>query len=176
MRSFKPAVVSATRHLFAFAFVAMLGACASDTPNPNTPKVATRLDVSIKAMNDVNPDGKGRPAPIVVRVYELKNDNTFKAADFFSLQDNDKTVLADDLNAREEFLLRPGDAKAIRRAADPATTAIGILAAYRDLPKTVWRATYELPFAADARWYRRGAKVKLNIDLGADAIKVTESK
>jgi type VI secretion system protein VasD len=53
---------------------------------------------------------------------------------------------------------------------------IGVLAAYRDLPNAVWRSTYDLPEARDAAWYRRGNKLRLNIDLGAKAIKVTEIK
>lgn len=167
---------STARTLLVCAMVIMLGACASSNPDPRALKEPTRLDLSIVAAKDVNPDSKGRAAPIVVRVYELRNDGVFKSEDFFSLQDKDKTVLTDDLTARDEILLRPGDTKIIRRKSDPATTAIGILAAYRDLPNAIWRATYELPFAPATAWYRRGNTIKLNIDLGADAIKITESK
>jgi type VI secretion system protein VasD len=171
MRLFKLVTTS-----LAWTLVVMLSACASSDPDPKTPKEPLRLDLSIKAAKDVNPDDKGRAAPIVVRIYELKNDGTFKSQDFLSLQDKDKALLADDLNGRTEFLLRPGDTKTIRRKPDPETKVIGILAAYRDLPNAVWRSTYELPEARDAAWYRRGSKLQLNIDLGAKAIKVTESK
>ncbi|MFM0198539.1 type VI secretion system lipoprotein TssJ [Paraburkholderia fungorum] len=171
MRLFNPVTAS-----LAGALVVVLGACVSSNPNTQAAKEPIRLDLSIKAAKDVNPDDKGRAAPIVVRVYELKNDAAFAAADFFSLQDRDKTLLADDVNAREEFLLRPGDTKSVRRKSNPSTLAIGILAAYRDLPNAVWRETYPLPPAPDAAWYRRAGKVKLNIDLDANALKVTESK
>ncbi|CAE6848775.1 type VI secretion system lipoprotein TssJ [Paraburkholderia nemoris] len=176
MRLFKLAIAPVIHKHVACGLVVMLGACASNSPDPHASKEPTRLDLSIAAAKDVNPDDKRRPAPIVVRVYELKNDSTFKSEDFFSLQDKDKTVLSDDLTVRDEFLLRPGDTKAIRRKSDPATTVIGVLAAYRDLPNAVWRATYELPLAPATAWYRSGNRIKLNIDLGADAIKVTERK
>lgn len=160
----------------AWALVVMLGACASSDPDPKTPKEPLRLELSVRAGSDVNPDDKGRSAPIVVRIYELKNDGMFKSQDFLSLQEKDKLLLADDLNVRDEFLLRPGDLKTIRRKPDSTTRVIGVLAAYRDLPNAVWRSTYELPEARDAAWYRRGSKLHLNIDLGAKAIKVTEIK
>lgn len=152
----------------------MLAACASG--DPKTPREAIRLDLSVVASARVNPDEQKRAAPIVVRIYELKTDSVFNSADFFSLQDKDKTVLTDDLVSREQFQLRPGEHKTIQTKADPATTTIGVLAAYRDLPNSVWRAVYPLPAAPDAAWYRRSPKLKLTIDLDANAIKVTESK
>jgi type VI secretion system protein VasD len=162
--------------LLAWTLVVMMGACASSDPDPKTHKEPLRLELSVKAASDVNPDDKGRPAPIVVRIYELRNDGTFKSLDFISLQEKDKALLADDINVRDEFLLRPGDTKNFRRKPDSATRVIGVLAAYRDLPNAVWRTAYELPEARDAAWYRRGSRLRLNINLGAKAIKVTESK
>ena len=160
--------------VIALAFAFTLAACASN--DPKTPKEPVKLDLSVMASAQVNPDDQKRAAPIVVRVYELKTDGVFNSADFYSLQDKDKTVLADDLVTREQFQLRPGEHKTIRTRADPATTAIGVLAAYRDLPNSVWRAVYPLPTAPDAAWYRLAPKLKLTIDLDANAIKVTETK
>ena len=160
--------------VIAVAFLLVLAACASS--DPKTPKVPILLDMSVVASSGVNPDGQKRPAPIVVRVYELRTDSAFTAADYFSLQDKDKTVLADDLVRRDEFQLRPGEKKVIQRKIDPETTRIGILAAYRDLPNSVWRVVYTLPTTPDAAWYLRAPKLKLAIDLDANAIKVTESK
>jgi type VI secretion system protein VasD len=151
-----------------------LAACASN--DPKTPREAIRLDLSVMASARVNPDDQKRAAPIVVRIYELKTDSVFNSADFFSLQDKDKTLLTDDLVSRDQFQLRPGEHKTIQTKADPATTTIGVLAAYRDLPNSVWRAVYPLPAAPDAAWYHRSPKLKLTIDLDANAIKVTERK
>lgn len=156
------------------AFTLMLTACASR--DPQTPKETIKLDLSVVALAGVNPDSGKRPAPIVVRVYELKTDSAFAAADYFSLQDKDKTVLADDLVRRDEFQLRPGEKKIIQRKIDPATTRLGVLAAYRDLPNSVWRVVYTLPTAPDAAWYYRSPTLKLNVDLDANAVKISETK
>lgn len=153
--------------------VLLLAACASSDPKPHEP---LRLDLTVSAATAVNPDDQGRPAPIVVRVYELKTDNAFKAADYFSLQDKDKTVLADDLVKRDEFQLRPGEHQTIRRVADANTTTLGVLAEYRDLPHAVWRAVYPLPATPEKAWYRFSSpKLNLTINLDAGAIRITDN-
>ncbi|BAN22091.1 type VI secretion system lipoprotein TssJ [Caballeronia insecticola] len=151
-----------------------LSACASSSdPKPKEP---VRLELKVTVQNDVNPDDKGRAAPIVVRIYELKNDVAFKSADFFTLQTQDKTLLANDLVRRDQLQLRPGDTKNIFRIGDPETTTIGVIAAYRDLPNAVWRETYTLPTAPDAAWYHFTPKVQLTINLEAKAVKIAETK
>ncbi|WP_227245152.1 type VI secretion system lipoprotein TssJ [Paraburkholderia caribensis] len=151
-----------------------LAACTSDPA-----KVAhepVKLDLSIAALSGVNPDDQKRAAPIVVRVYELKNADAFNSADFFSLLEKDKATLADDLIARDQFQLRPGEQKTLQRNADQATTTLGVIAAYRDLPNSVWRATFTLPPSPSAAWYHRSPKVKLTINLDANAIRITDAQ
>jgi type VI secretion system protein VasD len=131
------------------ACVLSLAGCTSNSSNVAHEPV--RLDLSIKASSGVNPDDEKRPAPIVVRIYELKNADAFNSADFFSLQDKDKAVLADDLVARDQFQLRPGEEKTIHRNANQATTTLGVIAGYRDLPNSVWRATWTLLKIVDSQ-------------------------
>ncbi|MEM5459250.1 type VI secretion system lipoprotein TssJ [Paraburkholderia phytofirmans] len=161
-------------NVIALAFACALTACVSS--DPKMAKEPVKLELSVVASAGVNPDDQKRAAPIVVRIYELKTDGVFNSADFFSLQDKDKTALADDLVTRQQFQLRPGESKSIKTRADPATTSVGILAAYRDLPNSVWRAVYPLPAAPDAAWYRASPKLKLTINLEPNAIKITETK
>lgn len=152
-----------------------LSACASSgEPKPKEP---IRLDLRVNALPDVNPDDRGRAAPIVVRIYELKNDGAFDTADFFTLQTQDKSVLGDDVVKRDELQLRPGEHQTLVRRPDPATTTVGVIAAYRDLPNAVWRAVYVMPAAPEKAWYRVfKPKLKLTIDLEAKAVKITEAK
>lgn len=158
--------------LFSLFIVALTG-CSSVPP---TIKEQSRIFLTIKATDNVNPDDKGRAAPIQVRIYELKNDTTFNATDFYSLQDNDKAVLGDDLLASDEFILRPGETKTLHRRSNPATSVIAVLAGYRSLAKTKWRESYRMAEAPYAAWYRAWplSKVKLNVDIGQSAIVMTE--
>lgn len=150
-------------------------ACVSNTGTKVVHELI-KLDLHVEAASNVNPDDEKRAAPIIVRVYELKNVDAFNASDFFSLQDKDKSVLNDDLVVRDQFQLRPGESKTIQRIADQATTTLGVLAAYRDLPNSVWRATWTLPSAPPQAWYRWGQKVKLTIRLDTNAIKITDEQ
>lgn len=155
-----------------------LGACGmfSGGGAPK-PKEATQLAIAIGAGRDLNTDAKGRGAPMLLRVFELKSDVAFQEAGFFALQDNAKAVLGPDLLTVDQFIVRPGETREIRRTAHPETTAIGVFAGYRDLPHAVWRAVHKLPPAPDAGWYRAvlpSHKVGLRIELQGNAIVVTD--
>jgi type VI secretion system protein VasD len=150
-----------------------LAGCANNAEREGS-REPVKFDLTIKAASSVNPDDQQRAAPIIVRLYELKSPDTFNTADFFSLQDKDKAVLGDDIAARDQFQLRPGDDKTIRRNSKPGTTTLGVIAEYRDLPRSVWRATWPLPPSPAAAWYHRGPKLKLTIDLDTNAIKITD--
>ncbi|WP_329956094.1 type VI secretion system lipoprotein TssJ [Collimonas silvisoli] len=155
----------------------LLSACAS-TGEPVV-KEQSKLNLTVVASSDVNPDEKSRAAPLMVRIYELKSDAVFQDADFFSLQTSDKVTLGADLLAKDEYILRPGDSQTIIRKSSPGTAAIGVLAGYRDLSNSTWRTVYKLPPAPDAAWYRAvipANKIKLQIKLESNAIKLTELK
>ncbi|MGK7556196.1 type VI secretion system lipoprotein TssJ, partial [Salmonella enterica] len=71
----------------------------------------------------------------------------------------------------------PGEEKKLRRPLKAQTTAIGVLAAYRNLAKSVWRVTYIIPQAAEKAWYSNfvpgKGKVQLEADLEQSAIVIT---
>ena len=152
------------------AAVAIAG-CASSLPNGEQPlREQTALDITITAEPDVNPDDRGRAAPILVRVYELKATDNFANADYFSLHNSDKKTLDGDMLARDEFIMRPGDRQLIRRQSNPAMRAIGVLAGYRDLPNAEWRLIQKVAAAPEAAWYRAvvpNNKLKLQVRLEA---------
>lgn len=140
-------------------------------------KESTKLDMRIEATVGVNPDEKGQAKPIKVRIYELKGVESFNTADYFALDTSDKTLLAADLLAKDEFILKPSESKTITRKSNPETTAIGIVAGYQDLTQSVWRVVHALPPAPAAAWYRSmmpANKAKLVIKLQAGGILLVE--
>lgn len=153
-----------------------LSACAS-TSAPVV-KEQTSLRLNIGANENVNPNEWGTAAPILVRVYELKAPTAFENADFFTLQSDDRKILVDDALVVDEFILRPGDTREIVRKSHRATTAIGVLAGYRDLGKSIWRAVYRLPVPPDAAWYRMALpdkEQKLSIQLDQRTVSISKS-
>lgn len=108
-------------------------------PPPPPPKPGT-LSISLAASADVNPDARSRPSPVVIRLYELKASAQFESADFISLFEKDQAVLGADMVARDEFILRPGEKKAINKPLAADTKFIGVVAAFRELERARWRS------------------------------------
>jgi len=104
----------------------------------------TRIEATIAAADDLNPDYKGRPSPLVVRIYQLKSDLAFNNASFFALYDNDQVELGADLLGKEEIELRPGEDTVYSRELGEETRFVGILAGYRDIDNASWRAITEI--------------------------------
>ena len=96
------------------------------------PEAKTKAAMTLVASADTNPDGSGRPSPIVVRVYQLKTDGAFKGADFFALYDDDQKVLGAEMISRDEYVLAPAERKTIDVTVSVDTRFIGALAAFRD--------------------------------------------
>jgi type VI secretion system protein VasD len=111
----------------------------SSPPKPPPPKPPLLLSINIVAAAQLNPDARMRPSPVVVRVYELKSAAQFSSADFLSLYDKDQSVLGADVVTREEFVLRPGEKKAINKQLPAETKFIGVVAAFRELDSARWR-------------------------------------
>lgn len=123
------------KHLAGLGCMALLTACAALSPYSSL----TKLDLTLTASNDLNPDLHGRPSPVVLRLLELKHPVAFENADFFSLYDRPKAALAADLVSMEELELSPGKHIDLKLSARDGSRYLGVMAAYRDLPETQWR-------------------------------------
>lgn len=102
------------------------------------------VDARFETSSDLNPDDSGRPSPIVVRIYELASPGTFETADFFTLYEQEAATLGNDMLAREEFELKPNEAKTFEAQLQEDTRYIGVIGAYRNIDQARWRATYEI--------------------------------
>ncbi len=118
-------------------------ACASSPPKP----ARTRLTVAATA--DTNPDANGRPSPVVVRVYQLKADTAFNAAEFFALFDDEMKVLGPDLIGRNEYTVAPSERRTLEMDVSADAKFVGILAAYRDIRNAQWRTIVQAPLKKD---------------------------
>src|SRR5215468_9275595 len=121
--------------LATLGFSALVG-CGGPPPPP-PPTVAA---LTITAAADVNPDAGGNAAPVAVRVYQLASTAAFDQADFFQLYNNDQAVLGADLLSRDEVTITPGGTQQLVKDLKPGATAIGVVAAFRDIQHANWRA------------------------------------
>lgn len=140
--------------------VALLAAsCGAPPPKP----VVTPVSLNLSASADANPDARGRPSPLTVRVYVLKAPGPFEGADFFSLFDKDQATLGAELVKREELLLRPGESKKLEFTLEPDAKNIAVLAAYRDLERARWR---------DVKALEVGKPNNFNVNLAARQVRI----
>lgn len=124
----------------------------------------TRMEVSIEASPNLNPNANGRPSPIVLRFYELSSADVFENSDFFTLYDTEMATLGKFIVFRDEMNINPGQLKKLKREAKPETRYVGVIAAYRDLDNARWRGVLEL---------KPHKKNKIMIHLGSLSVSIT---
>lgn len=124
--------------------LAMLAAGCKSPPPPPPPTVVRG---TIQTLPSANPDPRGRPSPVVVRLYELKSTAAFDTADFFTLYDKDQATLGGDLAGKDEAALPPGGSKPFERTLQPGSRYIAVVVAFSQIERSRWRATVAIPAA-----------------------------
>ncbi|MDP9581638.1 UNVERIFIED_ORG: type VI secretion system protein VasD [Burkholderia contaminans] len=89
------------------------------------------LDVDLTARAALNPDDAGRPTSVAVRVCQLKDRKMFDAASYDDLLKNDRTVLAQDLQADMSATVSPGASSSLSQPMQRETKYVAIVALYR---------------------------------------------
>lgn len=98
-----------------------------------------RVELAVASQPNVNPDHSSRPSPVIVKVYELRNDLTFKQAEFSTLFDTPLQVLGADLIAADELVFIPGEARRVAYHPNPNTRFVGVVAGFRQMDRALWR-------------------------------------
>ena len=101
-RPLRGAIAIATTWLAVAGLALVLPSVACGPTQALTPREPTRctfqnVDLTIVASKSINPTTTGEPRPVVVRVYQLKNDVRIRNVDFEEVWLRDKAALGDDL-------------------------------------------------------------------------------
>lgn len=124
----------------AIAAATLLAAgCGSAPPKPAAAKAR------ITASADVNPDREGRPSPVHVRIFQLKEDGAFMGSDFWALVDKEQETLGPALVQRLEFDLTPSESKEFELKIAPEARVLGVMAEYADYRNAQWRVVAQAP-------------------------------
>jgi type VI secretion system protein VasD len=128
------------------------GLFGGDEPPPPPPPLApppppppTIVSLTLEAAPDVNAglDGTGRP--LQVRLLKLATANELMEADFFALDGDPAAALGKALVGEERLTLGPGQVVVWQRQLEEGVRFVGIVAAYRDVGASQWRAFAETP-------------------------------
>lgn len=97
-----------------------------------------------------------QPAPIKIRVLLLRSDAEFMDADFFSLQNDAKSVLGNSLLDSDQFFLTPGQTgKKLGGQSALDARYIGVIAeGIKNLDGKTWRISLPLPEPTETNFYK----------------------
>ena len=138
------------RHtVLASLLVATVAGCSWGDGDETPPD--TVAQISLIAMDDVNPNVAGDPSPIVVVLYELAEPQAFDGAEFSQLFYDDGSALGSDVRARLEFRIEPGQILRTNRVLDPDTRYLGFVAGYREVEDARWRIVADVAPATTRR-------------------------
>ena len=121
--------------LLGLTAVILLTSCAASAPKKE------KLGVSIIASADVNPDMQGRPSPVILYILELSTAEQFNSLDYVSLTQTSEAALGAALLSKKQEILQPDTSREIPMELNPLTTAIGLVAGYRDIDNATWRTS-----------------------------------
>ena len=116
----------------------------------NSGNVTKTLYGDLSADSNVNPGEDGRPRPIVVYIYYLREEGEFNKSDFFSLYRDPVGTLGSNLVSFSKYQLSPAQSLSFQEELPSQVKSIGIVASYRDIEHTMWRAYSPLP---ETSWY-----------------------
>lgn len=125
------------RLILLIVVTALLTSCSWFTSAPHA-------DITFKSAHYLNPDINGRPAPVVVTIYQLKNAYTFKQADSASLMADSAKILGGDLIDKNTIEIRPDNTQSISQKLDPNAEYLGIVADYRNATTESWHKAVKL--------------------------------
>ncbi len=131
----------------AFVSLAVLAACAGTVPPPEAPKKCPpqTVTLSLLASPTINPTSTGSPRPVVVRVYQLKNDARLYNAAFEDVWHDDKTALADDVVKVDEVQLYPASRQDVKFERAEPVQHVAAVALFQEPKGRSWFSVFDLP-------------------------------
>lgn len=119
-----------------------------------------RLDMAATA--SLNPDRKGDPLPVVVRVYQLTDKGAFESATFNQLWKSDEASLGKTLLTRNEVIINPNSNNKIELDRHEQAKYVGVVAIFRNPIEHKWRELRELSQDFVTRRFSTSFDVSLN--------------
>ncbi len=132
--------------LAATAFATLGATCgppaAVEPPKPCDVQIIT---LNIYAADNINPNENGNPRPVLVQLYQLKNEVRMENATYDQIYKDAKGTLEDDLLKVDEISIYPNDLVEVKfERLKEASTLAGV-ALFRGPRGSSWKTFYEFP-------------------------------
>lgn len=126
--------------------VVSLAGCSGPAPLPPTkPCDVQVVTLNIYAADNINPNERGNTRPVVVRLYQLKNDVRMENATYDEILLKDKDTLGDDLAKVDEVTVFPNDLVQVRFERIKEATVLAGVALFRSPKGNSWKTYYAFP-------------------------------
>ena len=106
-------------------------------------KTVKTLDIDLSARPALNSTSGTQPFSVAVRIYQIKDRKGFDAASYDDLLNEDRTVLAQDLQDMSSVIVTPGGAVNVTQPMKADTQYVAVVAFFRDpTGGTTWRRVF----------------------------------
>lgn len=123
---------------FSFIFL------ASCSTTQNLDESGGVAKIKLVAASNINPSPSNSASPVVVKIFQLKDDQKFQRADFFGLYLNPKQALGDDYLSEKEVIMAPSEIKSIKLPLNGNAHYLAVLAAYQNIDHAKWYSTQKI--------------------------------
>jgi type VI secretion system protein VasD len=124
---------------------ASLTGCYPPVQAPTKPCDVQVVTLNIYAADNINPNERGNTRPVVVRLYQLKNDVRMENATYDEILLKDKDTLGDDLAKVDEVSVFPNDLVQVRFERIKEATVLAGVALFRSPKGNSWKTFYTFP-------------------------------
>lgn len=132
--------------LGAAPFAAGAGCTTVNVPaqDPKPCDVQT-VTLDLLAADNINPNENGNPRPVVVRLYQLKNDTRLLNASYDDVLLRDKEVLAEDIMKADEVEVFPNDHVQVKFERIKEAAFLAGVALFHGPKGQSWKTFFEFP-------------------------------
>jgi type VI secretion system protein VasD len=127
------------------AAVAAAGCSSVPPPEPPEPCDVQIVTLSIYAADNINPNETGNPRPVVVKLYQLKNDVRMENATYDEILLKDKEVLGEDFAKMDEVEVFPNDLVEVKFERIKEASHLAGAAMFHSPKGNSWKTFYEFP-------------------------------
>jgi len=117
-------------------------AAPAQAPKPCDVQVVT---LNVYAADNINPNERGNPRPVVVRLYQLKNDVRMENATYDEILLKDKETLGEDFGKVDELEVFPNDLVQVRFERMKEASVLYGVALFHGPKGTSWKTSYAFP-------------------------------
>jgi type VI secretion system protein VasD len=122
-----------------------LAACSNPPPNVPKPCDVQVVTVNIYAADNINPNERGNPRPVWVKLYQLKGDVRMENATYDEILSKDKETLSDDFAKVDDVEIFPNDLVQVRFERIKEASVLAGVAMFHSPKGNSWKTFYAFP-------------------------------